>query len=48
MDFNEYFVVITNKAYKEMEQINYHIAEELYAENAAKRLMELIEKKYID
>lgn len=43
MDTNKYKVIITPTAYKEINRIYDYIIEELYAENAAKRLMRKIE-----
>lgn len=45
MDINEYDIIITPTAYKEINKIYDYITENLYAENAAKRLMRRIEQK---
>lgn len=45
MDTNKYKVIITPTAYKEMNRIYDYITEELYAKNAAKRLMEKVEEE---
>lgn len=45
MDTNKYKVIITPTAYKEISKIYDYITEELSAENAAKRLMEKVEKE---
>ncbi|MCI8700358.1 MAG: type II toxin-antitoxin system RelE/ParE family toxin [Clostridia bacterium] len=45
MNTNKYKVIITPTAYKEIRKIYDYIAEELYAGNAAKRLMKKIEEQ---
>ncbi len=45
MDTNQYKVIITPTAYKEINKIYDYITEELYAENAAKRLMKKVEEE---
>lgn len=45
MDTNEYKVIITPTAFKEMNRIYDYILDNLYAEKAAKDLMKQIEKK---
>ncbi len=45
MNTNQYKVIITPTAYKEINKIYDYITEELCAENAAKRLMEKVEQE---
>ena len=45
MDINLYKIVITPTAYKEMNKIYDYITDNLYAENAAKRLMRKVEEE---
>lgn len=45
MDINQYKVVITSTAYNEINSIYKYITEDLYADSAAKRLMNKIEEK---
>lgn len=45
MDTNQYKVIITPTAYKEINKIYDYIKEELYAENAAKNLMKKVEEE---
>lgn len=45
MDTNQYRVIITPTAYKEMNKIYNYITEDLCAENAARRLMEKVEEE---
>lgn len=47
MDTNEYKVIITPTAYKEINKIYDYITDDLYAENAAKRLMKKIEEEVL-
>jgi len=46
MAFSEYKVIVTNEAYRELEGINEYITYNLYAEKAAQKLMQLIEKEF--
>lgn len=43
MDINQYKVIITPTAFREMNRIYEYIAEDLYAEKAAKMLMKQVE-----
>lgn len=43
MDTNQYKVIITPTAFREMNRIYEYIAEDLYAEKAAKMLMQQVE-----
>lgn len=45
MDTKQYKVIITPTAYKEINKIYDYITEDLYAKNAAKRLMEKVEEE---
>lgn len=45
MGIRQYKVIITPTAYREMNRIYEYITEDLYAENAAKDLMEIVENK---
>lgn len=45
MDTNQYKVIITPTAYREIDRIYYYISENLYAENAARDLIKEIEEK---
>lgn len=45
MDISKYDIIITPTAYKEINKIYDYITENLYAENAAKRLMRKVEEK---
>ena len=45
MDTNEYKIIITPMAYKEINEIYDYITENLYAENASKRLMKKVEEE---
>lgn len=45
MDTKQYKVIITPTAYKEINKIYNYITEDLYAKNAAKRLMEKVEEE---
>ena len=45
MDTKKYKVIITPTAYKEINKIYDYITDDLYAENAAKRLMNKVEQE---
>lgn len=45
MDISKYKVIVTPTAYKEMNKIYDYISDNLYAKNAAKSLMNKIEKE---
>lgn len=45
MDTNQYKVIITSTAYREINKIYDYITEELYAKNAANDLMEKVEEE---
>lgn len=45
MEINQYKVIITPTAYKEIDKIYYYISENLYSKNAARNLIKQIERK---
>jgi len=45
MDTNQYKVIILPNAYKEMTKIYDYISEELYTENAARKIMRQVEEE---